>query len=335
MKEGTPKISVVMPVYNAETYLNDAIKSILQQTFIDFEFIIINDGSTDNSHNIIESFSDNRIVYLNNAVNQGIVAALNAGVNVSKGKYFARMDADDISMPNRLYEQYSFLETNQDIALCGTYADVINKDNNKIGAYTPILKHDGLKINQLFRNGFVHPSILAKLEVIKRFKYTYDYQYAEDYFLFTQISLQYKVANIGKPFLHYRLHSENITNKKIEVIKESEKKVISFQLERLFGENLREDDIIIQLSVYRSEFDRVQIADIEKHFNKIKEYNNVKAIYEKALLEKMLHDKWYEVLYLFPKLRINYLMLFIKSDLFKLKYTSFKQLRRLVKKSLR
>src|SRR5215212_8979259 len=105
----SPEISVILPVYNGEKFLGQAIESILGQSFPDFELIIVNDGSGDNSENIILSYTDKRVVYLKNQENSGLVSSLNRGVSVAKGKYIARMDADDISLPDRFKLQKDFL----------------------------------------------------------------------------------------------------------------------------------------------------------------------------------------------------------------------------------
>src|SRR5690606_1184748 len=111
---------IILPAYNAEKYLAEAIESILNQSFKDFEFIIINDGSKDRTEDVILSYNDPRIVYLNNEANLGLIDKLNKGFNIARGKYIARMDADDISSPERLYIQYQFLENNPDYVICSS-----------------------------------------------------------------------------------------------------------------------------------------------------------------------------------------------------------------------
>ena len=114
-------VTVLMPVYNGEMYLREAIDSILHQTFTDFEFLIINDGSTDNSETIILSYDDSRIRYEKNDSNLKLIATLNKGIELAKGKYIVRMDADDISIPDRIEKQVAFLEKNPDVGICGSW----------------------------------------------------------------------------------------------------------------------------------------------------------------------------------------------------------------------
>ena len=128
MIESSPIVTVLMPVYNAEKYLAEAINSILNQTFTNYELLIINDGSTDKSEEIILKYSDKRIRYIKNDKNIRLVATLNKGIELAKGKYIARMDADDISVPTRLEKQITLLENNEDIGVCGSFLYVFGEN---------------------------------------------------------------------------------------------------------------------------------------------------------------------------------------------------------------
>ncbi|MFT5919102.1 MAG: glycosyltransferase involved in cell wall biosynthesis, partial [Granulosicoccus sp.] len=115
-----PLVTVLLPVYNAEKFLEQAIRSVLDQTFTEFEFLIINDGSTDRSEEIIVSFNDSRIRYIKNETNLKLIKTLNKGIEFASGKYIARMDADDISLPTRFEQQVALLEKQPEIGVCGT-----------------------------------------------------------------------------------------------------------------------------------------------------------------------------------------------------------------------
>ena len=123
-----PKVAVLMSVYNGEKYLREAINSILSQTFNDFEFLIINDGSTDGTADILKSYTDSRIKIINNEKNIGLTKSLNKGLKIAKGEYIARQDADDISMPERLKEEVAFLEIHKDYAVVGTFVKILNEN---------------------------------------------------------------------------------------------------------------------------------------------------------------------------------------------------------------
>ena len=172
-----PLVSVVMPVYNAQKYLNKAIDSILAQTYKDFEFIIINDGSTDNSLQIIKKYQkkDKRII-VKNKKNKGIVAALNDGIKLSRGKYLARMDADDISLPSRFEVQVNFMEKNSKIGVCGTWVEVFGEINKNYLLKFPI-NNELLKIRLLFSVPFAHPSIMMRRDLVVQYNLQYNKKY--------------------------------------------------------------------------------------------------------------------------------------------------------------
>ncbi|HII4433463.1 glycosyltransferase family 2 protein [Clostridium perfringens] len=222
-----PLVSVVMSVYNGEKYLNESIESILNQTYKNFEFIIINDGSTDKSLKIIENYSikDKRIILIDNIVNKGLIYSLNKGIEKSKGKYIVRMDADDISLENRIKEQVKFMEENKEIALSGT-AQTIFLDGAKIlrKKMSVLTKHDSIKSNSMFDCSFVHPSIIMRSSIIKKenFRYKEKYKYAEDFGLWSEIIPKYKVANINKQLIKYRLVKNSITREANKNMKQRE-----------------------------------------------------------------------------------------------------------------
>jgi len=210
----TPLVSVIMPVYNAERFVKEAIKSILDQTYVDFELIIVNDGSTDKSEDIIKTVTDPRIRLISQS-NAGIIGALNAGLKVAQGTYIARMDADDISEPTRLEKQVTFLRGHPDIALCGTWAKTINDSGEETGIYDyPPTMHAKIKRAMLRYNPFIHPSVMfAKQAIEKVGPYRQGHKHAEDYELWTRMVSQFKTANIPEQLLRYRITSDSITQR--------------------------------------------------------------------------------------------------------------------------
>jgi len=201
-----PTISVIMPVYNTEKYLQQSIESILNQTYKDFEFIIINDGSSDNSLSILEEYAetDSRIKIISRE-NKGLVYSLNEGISVANGKYIARMDADDISLPNRFMEQIKYME-NTNIDICGTYVEAIGDDENLIK-----MKENEYNISldlYSLMNGHAlcHPSVLLKKNAIKCIGgYDINYKYCEDLELWLRfIKKGYKIKVIPIKLLKYR-----------------------------------------------------------------------------------------------------------------------------------
>jgi len=208
----TSKVSVLMPVYNGEKYLKEAIESILNQTFSDFEFLIINDGSTDQSVNIIESYDDPRIRLIHNKQNLGLIDTLNKGMDICTGKYIARMDADDISLPERIEKQFDFMEKNQNVSVCGTLFQVFGNHN-----YVPNHpeKHELLKAYFIFGCYIGHPTVMIRKNILNQYNLRYDkcFKHAEDYELWTRIIKYSQFANIQKVLLHYRSHDNQVCHK--------------------------------------------------------------------------------------------------------------------------
>ena len=163
---GNPKVTVLMPVYNGEIYLAEAIESILNQTFADFEFLIIDDGSTDNTWGILSSYNDNRIRLTRNPKNVGLIESLNNALTLAIGHYIARIDADDISLPKRLEKQKEFLDKNLEIALVGSWVEIIDRQGKRIG-YQKFLWDDSLiRWQLLFKTTFAHSAIMARRDVL-------------------------------------------------------------------------------------------------------------------------------------------------------------------------
>jgi glycosyltransferase involved in cell wall biosynthesis len=226
--DNLPLISVLMPAYNAEKYIGEAIESVLNQTFTDFELLIINDGSTDKTEEIIRSFNDKRIRYIKNETNLKLIATLNKGIDLAQGRYIARIDADDMCMPKRFEEQVDFLEKHPNYALCGSWAYLMNSKSEKTGRIKFIDNHNLLQISLLFSCPIIHPSVMARTEIFKQFKYSHTALHIEDLDLWIRIvNAGFKIANIPHFLIKYRWHDANIsveneafqTAKKFELLK--------------------------------------------------------------------------------------------------------------------
>jgi len=212
-----PKVSVVMPAYNAEKYIEEAIDSILNQTFSDFEFIIINDGSTDQTEKIIVSYIDSRIIYLKNEKNSGIVVTLNKGLAVAKGEYIARMDSDDISLPERFEKQVQYMDEYPNVGVLGTGITIFGEnipDQNRI--FTT--NDDQLKAELIFSSCIAHPTAMIRRSVLDQYHLIYNSEFAgaEDYCLWWSIAKVSSITTISDCLLKYRMHTLQITKKKDE-----------------------------------------------------------------------------------------------------------------------
>jgi len=209
-----PKVSVILPVYNCEKYLQYAIESILDQTFKDFELLILDDGSTDKSSEIAKKYAakDNRIRYFYHS-NMGLAKTLNKGLKLARGVYIARQDADDISHPERLEKQVKYLDGHPEIALVGTSMYQIDEKGKKLYFYKFPTSHNKIiKLLEKGENPFPHTSIMIRKSVINMIGgYRELFKKAQDYDLYLRVCERFKVASIPEPLVQVRFHEESIS----------------------------------------------------------------------------------------------------------------------------
>ncbi len=203
-----PKVSVIMSVYNGEKYLCKAIDSILDQTFKDFEFLIINDGSTDRTSEILQSYHDSRMKIINNVENIGLTKSLNKGLKIARGEYIARMDADDVSLLTRLEKQVNFFDKNKDIGLLGTSWYCIDDKGRKVS----INKAPKGKQSVHF---MCHGTTLVRKDCLEEVGFYREiFEYAQDYDLWLRIADKFEIENIREPLYKLRVHNDSISLKK-------------------------------------------------------------------------------------------------------------------------
>lgn len=211
MSLANPRVTVLMPVYNGERYLREAMDSILAQTFTDFEFLIIDDGSADRSVEIIRSYDDPRIRLVHNEKNLKLIAALNRGFDLARGEFLARMDCDDISLPTRLARQVEFMAAHPEVGVCGTWARKIDDQGRITGHLKPPA---GRKFEKLIwrPSPINHPTAFIRNTVYMNFRYDYNYADAEDYELWLRVSGAAGLDNLDEFLLLYRIHPASVTS---------------------------------------------------------------------------------------------------------------------------
>jgi glycosyltransferase involved in cell wall biosynthesis len=207
-----PKITVLMPVYNCELYIREAVDSILNQTFIDFEFLIIDDASTDATVAIIKTYTDPRIQLIQKPENSGYTNSLNHGLSIARGEYIARMDGDDISLPERFAKQVTFLDAHQDVVLCGTFYSIIGKEK----VITVPENFEDIKLALLRKCCFGHPTVMIRKNSLDRLLVIYDVnkEPAEDYDLWVRLLAIGKMHNLQEVLLNYRVHDSQVSQKR-------------------------------------------------------------------------------------------------------------------------
>lgn len=206
-------VSIILPVYNAGKYISEAIESIINQTYQNLQIIIIDDGSTDNSLEIINSFKDKRINVISRK-NMGLIFTLNEALQYAKGNYIARMDADDISRSDRIEKQVSFLKKNPNISIIGSYATIINESNHIIGYRKPAKHNFSLKATCFLGSPFIHPSVMFNKKLINNeLYYSDEFLHAEDYELWSRLATKddIKFSTIPEYLLMYRVLNTSIS----------------------------------------------------------------------------------------------------------------------------
>ncbi len=217
-----------MPVYNSEHYIREAIESILSQTYTDFQFLIIAAAATDQTISIINSYHDPRINLIEKPKNTGYTKSLNLGLKKAKGKYIARMDSDDISLPERFEKQISFFEANPEYILCGTSYSIMDQDKKILLPET----NEKIRLNLLHSNCIAHPSIMLKRKILEKYSLQYnpEMEPSEDYDLWVRLLSKGKLHNLQEVLLKYRMHNSSVSRKRI---KEQEISAIEVKLKLL------------------------------------------------------------------------------------------------------
>lgn len=291
------EISLIMPVYNGASFLKDAVESILSQSFENFEFIIIDDCSTDESLEIISQFKDSRITLIKNSNNWGIAHSRNIGIKKSTGNLIAFMDNDDLSTKNRLLKQRDFMLKNPSVDICGTRLKVIDEYGSCIAVGKTKQKDEILKIGLfLGETSIAQTSIILRQKFLKEYNLFYDTRYtcAEDYDFLCRCSLFAKVHNLEEELVYYRIHPNSTSSQKREKQKSEARSALKQYLSLLkipFDKN--ELRIHYQLSLpYKR---TVPLASLKKWLEQLKSYNRIYNWYSTALFEEEI-DKKYEQL---------------------------------------
>lgn len=209
-----PKITVILPVFNCELYIQNAVESILNQTFADFEFLIIDDASTDATLSILKKIDDSRIQLIEKQVNSGYTNSLNYGLQIAEGEYIARMDADDISYPERFARQIAYLDSHPNVVVCGTFYKIVGNNKNIIIPSS----HDDIKIGLLNGNCICHPSTMIRKKVLEEHAIKYDTskEPAEDYDMWVRLLPLGKLHNLPERLFEYRVYNNQVSRKRAE-----------------------------------------------------------------------------------------------------------------------
>lgn len=276
-------VSVLMPVYNAREYVAEAIRSILNQTFDAFELIVIDDASTDGSTQIILSFRDPRIRYFRNTENRHISRSLNRAIGEARGRYIARMDADDIALPHRLQTQFDFMQHHPQVDICGSWVEFFG---DRKYTWKPPVTHETIRAWALFANPMIHPTIFAKRTFFERNTYDAAFDGAEDYALWVQAIDEAVFANVAEVLLRYRFHDRQISTAKREEQRRLRLRLLNMMLQRL-GIQAGPEELKRHFEVMR----RGETGDLsafDEWFFTLMKYNRQSGYFDREAFESVL-----------------------------------------------
>ncbi|MBC9929254.1 glycosyltransferase family 2 protein [Chitinophaga qingshengii] len=288
-------VSVVMPCYNMERYISMAIDSVLSQSYQELELIIINDGSSDNTGNIIRTYDDSRIKYVSLPANKGNYPARNIGMRMATGKYIAVMDADDISESDRLMTQVRYLDRHLNTGCIGTQGTYIDENNAKIGWINyPGATSAEMAVYFLINNYTIHPSLMFRRSAILKHDLFYNekYRYAADFALVSSCISRFQVLNIGERLMQYRVHPNQISSAKHKEQVKYADMIRLTQLERL-QIRLTPVEQKVYLKLLKGDaasFSRREVARCVTVCRHIVDHNDNFGIYDKKLLRKLFSE---------------------------------------------
>lgn len=282
-----------MSVYNAERYLAEALSSILQQTYTNFEFIIVNDGSMDNSLSIIRSFQDNRIELIDNQGNKGLIYSLNTAFKKANGKYIVRMDADDISFPDRIETQIRFMEENPQIGVCSCNYLQFSESESKM--YRALTNHDEIFSFMLFNCSVVHPTLVIRKDIINKQQVVFDekFKHAEDYELWSRLLFDCRFSSVDQVLLKYRLHAHQVsTVYKTDQHANANKIRENMLMKAGFSFTADELQVFCRLGNSLLITNYKDLTLLETFLNKLIDQNNRLKIVSPSVFERVIKKHW-------------------------------------------
>jgi glycosyltransferase involved in cell wall biosynthesis len=330
----SPLVSVILPVYNAAEFIKDSVFSILNQTYRNIELIVINDGSTDNSVEIIQSFNDKRIKIISHKSNKGIVDSINEGIEYSNGQYIARMDADDICHFNRIHLQVLYFQKNNKTDILGTYT---NQKTN-ILYHTKNLSSDEIKARLLFDNILCHPTIMFKKDLFfkKGIRYDKNFIHAEDYALWLELIDSAHFSILPVSLLKYREHpgqvSKSFRDLQIESVGMAHRKFFN-----RINFSYTEHDLSVHKRLFFLDYDYSMdfLLQVEEWLLKLESFDSNSLSFSSQSLRNILSWVWFEVCTDFLSHGFDIDDIFKKSELYKPDVYSKKYLFRYEVKNIR
>jgi hypothetical protein len=288
MKGDGPLVSIIMPAFNAEKYIEEAIQSVCSQSYTNWELLVINDGSTDSTRSIVKHFSeqDHRIRLIDNEVNKGLIEVRNLGLKLANGKYIAHLDSDDVALPERLAVQVSFMQSHPDYVGIGTACIEVDSAGRQLRKVEREIADEDIPVLLIFSNYFINSTIMLEAKVAREVSYDPAIPLAEDYCFFVKLSERGKLGNLNKPLVKYRIHESNTSSIKAAALAKMLKEIQRRQLCLLQIEPTAEEmDLHAQLVDGLKAPTEAALIEIEKWLLKLIAANRSVKRYKAATFE--------------------------------------------------
>lgn len=330
MKKRIPRVTVLMPIFNPGQYLGEAIESILTQTFRDFDLLIINDGSTDRSADIVKKYADKRIKFVNNRKHRGLVSVLNQGLSLIHSEYLVRMDGDDISLPSRIKKQVNFMDTHPEIDICGTWFEVF-WSATKRRIFTRPSDPKACKAMLLFLDPVCHATTIMRMVKLKKYHLKFDpsFKHLEDYEFFNRVSQQLNFSNISEVLYLYRYHDKRTGKLYKREQNNQMKRVQEIYLRKLgiiFPEKYIDLHWRVQTKLYKPS--RTFMYKASKWFQMLLATNEKSLVYDPEEFGKIINQRWAIAYRAYYAYRLTYLKLGWLIKLKNLTLACFQSIRR-------
>lgn len=331
MKKESLPITVFMAAYNSAQYIKKSINSILNQTFKNFELLIVDDGSEDNTVDIIQSYNDPRIRLIKNDKNRGLGYTRNVALTEAKGEFIAILDSDDIAYPTRLEVQMKNFKRRPNLAVLGSYAYIIDGNGKKTGEKIyPTTGSNKIKATLLFSNTFAHSTIMMKTKIFREVGGYPNHPVAQDYALLSRIALKYEVDNLPEYLAEYRVHDTNISVLKKNLVRQELSKILAYEFNLLLSKTTKKDLDIILDPIKKSKY------TIEEYYNTYRNIliqNAQKKQYPVDELHQIISNNWYQII--IEKGKYKTLLYLFRKPIFTSRFFTLKQIRKAFKKSIR
>jgi glycosyltransferase involved in cell wall biosynthesis len=292
-----PRVTVFMPVYNGSAHLETAVGSILAQSYGDFEFLIIDDGSTDDTQNLLQKFDDPRLRIVRNDENLGVPATRNLGTDLAEGEFLAMIDSDDIAKPERIETQVRFLDEHPDHAVVGSWAREIDEHGVQKKLLRRPVTWERLRARLLFIGTIRTPSAMGRLDVLRRYPFRAEFPVCSDSDVWVRIALEHRATNLPVDLIDYRIHSDSLTKSNHERVK-NRKIAIARSLLEMLEVKFDDTDLDNHFKLRRPkrhEFDANYIDWAETWLQSLIEANDRREIFPRDEFARAAGERWYKI----------------------------------------